>query len=626
MNKYILRYQLLLLSIALSIVGCSKEQLVDTSIEVGDTVEMRVKVDAPAGSSVANAEDAINRIRLVIFGSMGSPDAGRLIMNKFYATVPAGNNFKEEITTGKRDIYIIANEPLSGLNEELANYKNISTVDDIRKLSLVYEGAGSASVYTPSEIPMFMAHVDKQILPDSPNEISGEVERVMAKVTMKLNVKHSNFPVGQQVVIDNITIKNLPSQSYLIAKNYSEALVSSEKQSVRVMTPETGYDFSSNNVFYVPEYILSTADKSAYIEIMGHINGDPTIVSTWKIKLGDAMDDAGRYGNKYDVTRNHHYTFVGDVKSYGEMNDLAVKVTVLPWNTVNMEEDMGHYVAFDKVTNASDVVIADGWNLNDMGETIKVYCSTNIGGWYTVTKDVKGKEIHRSKAVATVSVETVQSVDVVIPEIGELDYQQSYTISIHQAAVASETVGPAKELKLIQYGGFIPNSELRNIDPVTNIGWWPVGKLPPHGLHVAKRGYQKMPDDIADDDDPSMRFTTVSSVAKETSSELGAGKSNMTVLVGDEHLAFKYCRDMGPEWFLASSKELRLIAFKVHLLGSSYLFTQKNLYHSSTTVLVFEGMDVGDSTMVDFNSTYNNRWFLWNEFSTIERIRCVRYI
>lgn len=602
----------------LACLSCSKEQLShDTQIATGNPVEMQLTVDTPMSSAVSNNETDINRLRVVVFGSTTAPDAGKLILNKFYSTAPAGNSFKDIITSGKRDIYIIVNEPLSGGGAQLDSYKNIATVGDIRNLSLIYDGAGAATVYSPSEIPMFVRHLDQQILIDSPNVISGTVERVMAKVSMKLNVKNSNFPSGKHVVVDNITIKNLPESSSWIGSDYVGALVNSEKQYIQVVTPEVGYDASSNNTFYVPEYIMANPDNGAYIEIKGHPNGEPNRVNTWKVKLGDAMDDTGIYGDKYNITRNRHYTFTGDIKTYGDMSDLAVKVTVLPWNTVNMDEEVGRYVAFSKVTNATGVDIADGSYLNEMGETIKVSCTTNVGGWYVVMRNAKGDVVYTSTPTEAVTSSTEQTVDLVVPEVLHDEPTPHSTITIYHSLLANESISSVASLRFVQKNGIIPTSVLATVG-------WPEDKLPAKGLQVAVMG-NLQPGDTPVTDDPYMQVKTnqratigVESVNQAYECVYGMGKSSTDAMMLSpiEHPAAVYCRAMGPDWYLPSYLELKLFYDYRELLGTPYSFKPSG-YWSATEKDKAYGFGVGflNGARPTVVKNYD-----------INRVRCVRDI
>lgn len=574
-KKIITRSGFWLSCLTLLFMSCSQEQLTDDQGGAfGTPVEVRLQINTPQGSYSSDNENAINRLRLVVFSSLGSPDAGKLILNKYYATAPVGNSLREIIISGKRDIYIIVNEPLSGGGAELDSYKNIATAADIRNLSLVYQGAGSVGVYTPTEIPMFIKHTNQLIKPDMPNDIDGRVERTMAKVTMKLNVKNSNFPTGKHVVIDNMQIKNLPEKSYLIAQIYTDALVASEKQNVSVVATESGYDFSSNNTFYVPEYIFNNPDMGAYIEITGHLNDEPNKERSWTVNLGDAMDDAGRYGNQYHITRNRHYAFTGNVKGNGHTNDLSVKVNVLPWNTVTMDDATGRYVTFDKVTDDGGITIADGSDLDIQATAFKVVCNTSIGGWYVVTRDMNHAVVHKSMSTESVSAATSQTVRVTIPPFaGPI---QIYTVNIYHPTIAPESEAPVKSISFAQTDD---NSVILN-SVLLNAGWDP-NKLPLNGLQVAKRG-NLLPSEIALTDDPKMQWSTVKEKTGITSKALGTGKNNYALLqaLGRDYPVSQACKNLGAGWYLSSISELAIFASNKNRLGDSYSFIN-DFYWSS---------------------------------------------
>lgn len=573
MKRIILNsFEGLLSCFLLLLAGCSPQaELTDSDILVGEPVEMRLQINAPLGSYAADRENVINRLRMVVFGSMSSPDAGKLILNKYYAQASAGDNLVEIITSGKRDIYLIVNEPLSGSGSVLDTYKNITTVADMRNLALTYRGAGSVEIYTPDEIPMFIKHIDQPIRVNSRNVISGAVERTMAKVTVKLNVKNSNFPTGKSVVIDNLIIRNLPEKSYLLARNYTSALVSSEKQNVKVTTPPSGYQFASANTFYVPEYILTNPAKGAYIEITGHVKDDPYRINTWKIQLGDAMDDAKMYGDRYDITRNRYYTFTGDVKSYGQMNDLAVKVNVLPWTTVNMDEESGRFVGFTKAVRANGQPLTEdltlsfqkNGNIYAEGDSVKFYCTTNVGGWYTVIRDKNKKIIGRSPITPQVTTITEQYVTVKIPALGTT-LEQSYTVDFYHPTFASETIGSLRTFRFTQVDGFIPNWKLEAY------GWATPATGRKYGLEIAKKG-NVLRTQVALASDPRVPWGPDGDISVNQL-DFGFGKSNTETLqaLGSTYAA-NLCEALGPEWYLPSQKEIySILRSSVEFLGPSY--------------------------------------------------------
>lgn len=572
MKRIILNsFEGLLSCFLLLLAGCSPQaELTDSDILVGEPVEMRLQINAPLGSYAADRENVINRLRMVVFGSMSSPDAGKLILNKYYAQASAGDNLVEIITSGKRDIYLIVNEPLSGSGSVLDTYKNITTVADMRNLALTYRGAGSVEIYTPDEIPMFIKHIDQPIRVNSRNVISGAVERTMAKVTVKLNVKNSNFPTGKQAVVENLIIRNLPEKSYLIAQHYTHALVASEKQSVMATTPARGYNFSSTNTFYVPEYILNHPNGGAYIEITGYVAGDPYRKSKWIVKLGDAMDDAKAYGDRYDITRNRHYTFTGDVKSYGQMNDLAVKVSVLPWTTVDQDEGVGAFVGFTKAVRGNgkilteDQTIIGSGNIYGEGDTVKFYCNTNVGGWYTVTRDKDKKMINRSTPTPQVTTSTEQYVTVVIPDVGTT-LAQAYTVDFYHPTFATETTGSLRTFHFTQIDGFIPNSLLEAE------GWAAPATGRKQGLEIAKRGNVAR-SEAAMAVDKRMSWGPSGVVTNVTPKDFGFGKSNTEYLqtLGSQYAAY-LCKELGPEWYLPSEREIHFISLSsIRYFGPSY--------------------------------------------------------
>ncbi|MEG2756252.1 MAG: hypothetical protein RR931_06550, partial [Mucinivorans sp.] len=68
-------------------VGCVNQELHGRcASDFGEPTSMLFHVEAPLSSYAPDFEQELARVRLVIFGSPTSPDAGKLLLNRYYPT------------------------------------------------------------------------------------------------------------------------------------------------------------------------------------------------------------------------------------------------------------------------------------------------------------------------------------------------------------------------------------------------------------------------------------------------------------------------------------------------------------------------------------------------------------
>lgn len=606
-------------------IACKKELPKEEEAEnpVEKTTTLRLRGQAFSGSSSVNEEgldNTISRLRMIVFGAPPSKDKGELLLNVY----DEGKSVSAQTTKGRRDIYIIANEPLNEA-EEKDEFKNIHSAEALNAIEFSYT-TPSNSPYLPTEIPMFRAIKDKllseysHIVGDKTEE---QLERLFAKVTVKLNVSNANFPIDKEVVIDNVCIKNLPKKHYLIAKMYDEELITSELQTASVTTPVASYDRSTRNTFYVPEYIVKDSTSAAYIEIKGHIQGSAKICS-WKIPIGDAMDDNKAHGNRYDLSRNRHYTFTGNVKGYGN-TDLDVSLRIAPWIQIDIVEESGNYIKLEEIRNSKNelIDINTGSSLiTDEGEVLSVECRSRLGNWFVVLRDQFGNELKRSKPTPAITADASQTISITIDKLPLKNdtYQPSRKLSICVYPGEKWESLPEQihiEVKVKQVGGFISTQEL------IEVGW--SNNLPKKGLQIAKRGYGIFPNGTAESSDESTRnaWRSQTGITANTASDLlGDGVKNtnaMRYFANNQgavtHPAANYCRSMGPDWYLPSLEELKMISSKIERLGKSYTFDKYQYWSSSE-------LDAQQGKAIDFtNGMISNSSKLG-----VIYVRCVRNI
>lgn len=565
--------------------GCTKESL---SPQDGPLETLSLKVETPSAAAESD-EDIISDARIIAFR-----DANTLDANSGMKTIAAGGSITQTVTSGIRDIYVFANESqVQGMTTQLDGVRTLSALQAIQV------------PYSVDIAPPFLSSVMETKTLTTDANMTANVERTVSKVVLTVGYEWgAGKPLSEELVIDRVQVLNVPEFSYLIGKDYDGAKFTSSREVATTTelanqstTPLSSY-LSKPLTIYIPEFLGATdaADDHAYLEIVGHLESDPAITSTYRMPLSSNMAADGTItGTNYDIARNTAFTINATIKSFGELNQIEIGSEIEAWQTVNSTpEDVGHYVFLESVT-ADGVTIADGSNLHDMGTKLKVTCKTNIGGWYTVTRDMDNNIIDKSSPTESVtSGAPSQSVEIDIPKLAELTYGQNYTISIYQSNIApEESVGrPVKVLKFTQYGGFIPNSLL-------SAEGWPANPERKKGLQIAKRGNKKLPSGVAETDDPTMWWKTshtltaggVELISDLTTAKLGMGKSSTDAMVATPdlaaaHPAANYCREMGPEWYLPSIAELKLIYNNMVYLGTSYSYPPRTNYWSATEQLM----------------------------------------
>lgn len=488
-------------------------------------------------------------------------------------------------------------------------------MEQLEAAALTHTAAELASHPVPTALPMYGCYKEVKATTGGKLYVKGAeqhefaLERMLAKVSVKLNVKNSNFPAGtgKQVTVDRVQVKSLPAQSYWVSKPYTATgtLIASTQQTATAATPPAGFNASWEQTFYVPEYILANADKKAYIEVTAHQVGDPTNTCTYLVPIGNAMDDAHRYGHRYDLTRNRHYSFTGNIKGYGN-SDLELKLTVQDWSTVPVEGVTGEYVKFNRIL-LDGVELTEPVTITASGR-LKVECETNVGRWKVVLFDNK-EPFQATNLTAAVSVSTQQNQEIVITLPTRPNTIR--TIEVYANNIGGQTV---LIKRILNDNSVIPRSVL------VAAGW--TANLPANGLQVATRGSGLLPGALAETNDPTKQWKTVTTANPGTADGLGMGKSSTAAMIAanvgaEQHPAANYCRALGPEWYMPSKSEWVLLTKNRTQLGSSYTFNN-GFYWSAT-----EGSDTTVSYTVHSATGNSNNDIKTNDAS---KVRCIRNI
>lgn len=316
--------------------------------------------------------------------------------------------------------------------------------------------------------------------------------------------------------------------------------------------------------------------------------------SYYKVYINDATSP----NNPYKTLRNHLYDikvtvhgFGSDTPDFPSGMDMTVTTNVLPWGVVEKTPAVGSNVKLSKTTFTKTGVgevetdFPDGSNVHEDGGTVKIYCKTDVGGWYMIVRDY-GKIVQNTKLTPTpvVNTTTEQSLEIVVPKLYE-PKRHRYTVSIHHPIYASEPIEPIV-YNFTQFAGFIPNVELlKGLNVFGKLERWPEDKLPPSGLQIAKIG-NVLPTGVAKGDDSQFLWSTEKKMIFHAEG-LGHGTYNYSQLKEMDAATYpigQACVHLGPEWYVPSSYELFLIQNYTSALGLSYaLPNDHSTYWSSSS-------------------------------------------
>jgi hypothetical protein len=296
--------------------------------------------------------------------------------------------FVETVPVGYLNVYLIANE--------LPTW-NLASVNTEAQLDTIIYNYYTYSGYTTQlpeadgthHVPMFGMHKGIYVSssgntdltspnpnPPTPAPYPITVERIFAKVTLKLNCVFADQTNGGSAVeLKNITLKQVPKHSYLSAQRYfgsdfndypafytnpalpPPTLPTNWPSSTYV---ETTTGFQDSLTFYLPEYLLSDTTKYTYLSIKVNVKGSLSLDKEYKIVLGEGLVHSNKYmlgdsivdGHRRDILdlsilRNTHYVIGGRITNLSLTGDqdLGVKLVVVDWDDTKVIDpwDIGDY-------------------------------------------------------------------------------------------------------------------------------------------------------------------------------------------------------------------------------------------------------------------------------------------
>lgn len=621
----------LLVVVALS--SCVKEPFSEDQLP-SDVLQLKIALPGEASKATTepgtSEENRLDEIGVLVFDAQGQLETKLSIPN---LTVldgqPYWENDKILIVPIKKpeepkNIYVLANSGIVDIfndnyTEEMLKNEQVtrSSVDFSYPLLM----SGSALNVNLKTAAYFVT-VD----------IARQAAKVRAQCSMT-KVSQDKYPnIKWFYDAMKIAVGNVPQSSYVIERdevNHSTFLNSGWLNTKIISSTGGGYQCSlkDDNAYISENRVAGTVldeKKTTYIIVqLPYQNTTTGLVEDdnyYKLYVNNPEFPAA----PHSILRNTIYEFKIELLGMGlPYNDLVADVniedqlTVLPWEVSNIDvEAPQHYFNIDRTMLA----------FQHLAESQSISLTTDVPEWKLVNK-VDGTTFFQSTDVLTNKSVTVDGIKYTL---GGTATQATITVSKLRNEAPTipkqEFTFVARNLKVpfaVGYdNGFIPNSVLSQSFTSSEgiLQGWPTNTLPLRGLQLAKRGNKKLPHNMAGADDERLKWKTEQTMTTGTVLDIGFGNINTEIMIISsvypiDHPAAKYCREMGPEWFLPSRDEWLLIYNQLSTLGASYSF-YTNHYWSSTG---------GDATSCWY-VYFSNGFTTVNAKTLVSRIRCVRYI
>lgn len=630
--------------------SCTKEPI-GPSMPGGDGIEVRVSF--PRSEAVTRGtetgtpeENRLDRVTIFVFNGDGSQLENVLSVDvtsantSLPATQPKWATDQTLIVSpvinskSPKKIYAIAN--WSNIDFDMATYTEARLKDEITIIANVGSMNGAAAY------PMLMSG-SKEVanLTSQLYKVTVDLERQASKISA-----HLTIPVGVQDYMPQIewqtnqmtiTVANVPNRSFVMGRSICPAnttLLNSTPIVVDDTIPAPGdqtfpatKELKWSERVYITENPVTGATQATkalatYIIVQlpykNRITGTVEDDNYYKVYI----DNRGNATSPHTVLRNTIYNLNIIIQGMGlPINNLIPNVnvdnqlTVIPWE----KGEMGDVEAPLNYFNVNRTYI----EFQLFGTSSQSTIVTDVADWKLVRED--GTTVFsfaENKTAVTV-------IDGITYTLSGTAATATVTVSKPENVINFATQKMsfiAKNLKVpftvVYDNGIIPNSLLSKSfsSSVGVLQGWPTNTLPPRGLQLAKRGNKKLPHNMAGADDERLKWKTEQTMTTGTMLNIGFGDINTEIMINSsvypiDHPAAKYCREMGPEWFLPSRDEWLLIYNQLSTLGASYSF-YPNHYWSSTG-----GNDTASWYVYLHTGTTTT-----NAKTMASRIRCVRYI
>lgn len=607
----------------LLLAACSFNACVEDEIKVlpeaGDETYVQITLNPRAAmpSLADDFESGIATLRILIV------DADDKLEQNLYIDSPGNagriDNPVVKLTDGKKYIYVVANESAAAEPLRLSEMTvgTIGLKHTLENKIFTNMVPTTDSTIHANNRGILMGGVDSTEVVRgysalNPQKVQVMVERTVAKITLNVQrAKEYAAKPDEKLIIQKISVYNYRDKEYLFAKNRTPNYPTGSDL-IKIQEVILNNDFSVDSI----QHADGTANYNKLFDFYTpsnktELNGTPTpsfIEIVYKKGEREAKTDTVHIvSSKGDMLRNNHYTL--NLTISPTQDNLEVDISVLPWNEVELVEKPGIAMGQIEITFPMSVE----YNISEDGGDVEVVVrGSSVAGWYAVLRKIpeggEGKIIQKS--TPTTEVKPLQEMKgLKIDPITDLSAE--YLVHVYHPIYAPEQANnPIAALNSAQYGGVIYRTKLE-----LEGNRWPEGRLPGKGLQISKKG-NVHPDHPVLNSETEIKWTTVGNTFT-TSGGLGMGKSNTATLrSAGGNLAVEACIQLGPEWYLPSTDEMRLFQNHENELGESYSF-ESGIYWTSVDV------DPDHCYGIDYSG---NNPILSHKRDASNYIRCVREI
>lgn len=294
-----------------------------------------VKGTTRAGDLFAN-DSIITKLRVIVYN--GTTQEKNVLFTS--GQNDFDNPFRIELSTGTKNVYVIANEGTSALATSLAN----TSLTEVGLKALMADDTGTALIS-----PFVMTgEILNTTLVAGLQQKPVTLKRVAAKINLKFKKDTSDIvEITKVSLISNTGKSTLWEGATLVGT-----------QSYWTHAVANGMTLTSSLQDYLTVYVYENLGNSASnksgatrLEVEALYNGLPT---TYRVYVNEDVSVANPTpGNPvesettpkdhfYNIKRNYEYQITGTIKGMGEFNGLTIFTEVQPWTGVNKTYFVGY--------------------------------------------------------------------------------------------------------------------------------------------------------------------------------------------------------------------------------------------------------------------------------------------
>jgi hypothetical protein len=384
-------YKVLIVALALwGLASCASNEIPDVvkppvTIPNEELIPIKVPVTRTPPNVTTDPETYINSVRMIVIrNGFVSSNTALVTINQPSITIA------DSVPVGTVDFFLIANEKSTwNLGDPSWQKGTAHTTAELKNKILSFTNyPDTLPTAKTNPIPMARIYENLQINANGTAQYGSlmmdsldvdydkywGLKRLYAKLTFNLAVVFANLVGHDPIKLDSISVKNMPSQSYLgefipfTLATFFNGDTLNRTASPNSYTPMPGnIGFNASFTTYLPEHIVSLKDNYTYISMNVNLAGSSAVGTKreYKIVIGDGIQGkdnatmlatAGNYLSDYNIRRNTHYTFNATLLSYEHSSDqeLILRPTVLDWDA-SLAPDTFDYDAQYLIVNPTTI-------------------------------------------------------------------------------------------------------------------------------------------------------------------------------------------------------------------------------------------------------------------------------